>query len=67
MVTEIDVYRTANEYIKQYGENATVHAAMKVDEMLEKADFDGQSVWLRVIKAIDELQSEVVPDGDTRH
>ncbi len=67
MVTEIDVYRTANEYIKQYGENAAVHAAMKADEMLEKADFDGQSVWLRVIKAIDGLQSEVVPDGDTRH
>lgn len=67
MVMEIDIYRMANGYIKQYGENAAIHAAMKADEMLERADFDGQAVWLRIIKAIDELQSEVVPDGDTRH
>jgi hypothetical protein len=29
MISDIDIYRTANEYIKQYGENTPIHAAIK--------------------------------------
>ena len=57
MIAEIDIYRTANLLIQQHGEEASIHAAMKADEMLEKGDLDGKAVWLRVVKAIGELHA----------
>lgn len=35
--------------------------------MLEKADFDGQAVWIRIMKVVDELLTEGVPDGASVH
>jgi len=67
MTLDIDIYRTANELIKQHGEHAAIHAAMKADEMLAKADVDGQAAWMRIMKAIDELQAEDVPEGESVH
>ena len=34
MASNIDIYRTANELIKQHGEDAPIHAAMRADELL---------------------------------
>ncbi len=53
MVIDLDIYRTANEYIKRYSENAAVHAAMRADELLAKGDLNGQRVWIRIIAATD--------------
>lgn len=55
MPSPIDIYRTANLFIQQYGEDAAIQAAMKADEMLEARDMDGKTVWMRVIDAIEEL------------
>jgi hypothetical protein len=63
MTSLIDIYTSANELIKQHGENAPIHAAMRHDELLEAGDMDGASTWKRIIRAIDELLSEEVPDG----
>jgi hypothetical protein len=59
----IDILTSANELIKQHGEDAAIHAAMRHDELLEAGDMDGASTWKRIIRAIDELLSEEVPDG----
>ena len=59
----LDIYTSANELIKQHGEDAPIHAAMRHDELLEAGDMDGASTWKRIIRAIDELLSEEVPDG----
>ena len=67
MVTDIDIYRTANQYIKQHGEDAAIQAAMRSDELLAQGDFDGQKVWIRIMKAVDELQADAVPDGASVH
>ena len=40
---------------------------MRADAMLEAADVDGCAVWKRVIKAIDELQSEEMPERAKVH
>ena len=61
MVDEIDIYRTANELIKQHGNDAPIHAAMRADAMLEAGDMDGQAVWKRILAAVDELLSEKLP------
>ena len=57
MVEEIDVWRSANLYVGQFGDQAVLEAGMKADEMLERGDMDGVAFWRRVIKAINKLQN----------
>ena len=61
MTSDLDIYRTANALIKQHGDEAPIHAAMRADELLEAGDLDGRAVWKRILKAVDELLSEKVP------
>ena len=57
MIPALDIYRTANLLTREHGDKATIHAAMRADEMLEAGDLDGAATWRRVIKAIEELTS----------
>ena len=56
MNSDLDVYRSAKLLIDQHGDEAAIHAAMRVDELLDKGDLDGAAVWRRIIRAIEELQ-----------
>ncbi len=68
VTSNFDIYRAANEFIKQHGEDAPLHAAMRgADELMETGDMDGQAVWLRVVDAIEELLSEERPDDAKVH
>jgi len=62
VTADIDIYRTANIMLRQHGSEASIHAAMRADELLDQGDLDGQRVWLRVIKAIAKLM--VTERGD---
>ncbi len=63
----IDIYRAANELIKQHGEAADIEAAMRADECLAAGDMEGEAVWLRIVKAIAELVSKERPDDAEVH
>ncbi len=65
MTSNLDVYRSAAVTIKQHGEDAPIHAAMRADAMLEAGDLDGYAVWKRIVKAVGELLSKERPDGAT--
>ncbi len=67
MTSDLDIYRSANELIKQHGEVADIEAAMRADERLAAGDMEGEAVWLRIVKAIEELQSEERPEGAEVH
>jgi hypothetical protein len=67
MTSPLDIHRTANELIKQHGDDAPIHTAMRADELLEAGDLDGQAVWKRILAAIEELLSEERPEGVTAH
>jgi len=56
MTSDLDIYRSANELIKQHGEAADIEAAMRADERLAAGDMDGEAVWLRIVKAVEELR-----------
>jgi len=56
MISDLDIWRSANELIKQFGDTAHIEAAVRADALLDKGDLDGQRVWLRILKAIDEMQ-----------
>ncbi len=41
MTPNLDIYCTANLLVKQHGEDAPIHAAMRADAMLEAGDLEG--------------------------
>ncbi len=55
MIPDLDLYRSANLLVKQHGEDAPIHAAMRADAMLDKGDLDGYAVWKRMLRAVGEL------------
>ena len=56
MTSDIDIYRSAHELIKQFGDAADIEAAMRADERLAAGDMEGEAVWLRIGKAVEELR-----------
>ncbi len=67
MTSDLDIYRSAHELIKQYGNAADIEAAMRADECLAAGDMEGEAVWLRIVKAIAELLSKERPEGEKVH
>lgn len=67
MNSDLDVYRSAQAIIKRYGEDAALHAAMRADEMLATGDVEGQAIWKRIVKAIQELIAKERPQGTPLH
>ncbi len=67
MTSDLDVYRSANKLIEQHGEDAPILAAMRADQLMETGDMDGRAVWLRIVKAIEELQSQERPEDAEVH
>ena len=57
MISDLDVYRAANLLLKQHGERAELEACRLADMMLDRGDRDGQLAWLRIKRAIAELQA----------
>ena len=67
MIPDLDIFRSANLLVKQHGEDAPIHAAMRADAMLEAGDLDGYAVWRRVLRAVDELQETKPGPGARAH
>ncbi len=63
MTSDLDIYCSANELIKQFGNAADIEAVMRADERLAAGDMEGEAVWLRIVASIEELLSEERP-GD---
>ena len=51
MTCDLDIYRSANVLIREHGEDAK-----HVDAMLVKGDLEGQAVWKRIVRAVEEIQ-----------
>ena len=47
MILDLDIYRSAQVLVKQHGQDAPIHAAMRADAMLEHGDLDGYAVGAR--------------------
>jgi hypothetical protein len=61
------IYRTANLLIRKYGEMAPVGAIIKADPLMEAGDLAGQTLWMKVAKAAEELLSDERPGDATVH
>jgi hypothetical protein len=49
---KIDVWRSANQLIKSYGDKALEKAAARVVELSKSGDEEGMGVWLQISLAI---------------
>ncbi len=67
MTPDLDIYRSAQALIKQHGEDAPIHAAMRADAMLEAGDLDGCAVFKRVLRAVEELEGVAPKPGEAVH
>ena len=61
-MNDIDLWRAAKLLVDRHGEEASIEAAKRADDMLEQGDMEGKAVWLRILEAVKELQS-VEPAG----
>ena len=57
MVSDLDIFRSANALVKQHGGGAPIEAAMRADAMLEKGDLEGCAPDTRITRT--------APDGVT--
>jgi hypothetical protein len=57
MIAEIDIWRAANLLIRRHGDDAELEACRLADLMLDRGDRDGELVWMRIRRAIGELQA----------
>ncbi len=67
VTSDLDVYRSANELIKQFGDAADIEAALRADGCLAAGDMEGEAVWLRIGRAIEELLAKERPEGEKVH
>ena len=67
MIPDLDIYRSANLLVKQHGQDAPIHAAMRADATLEAGDPDGYAVWRRILRAVGELRRVGPASGEAVH
>ncbi len=67
MTSNLDTYRCAHLLIKRYGDDAPIEAAMRADGCLAAGNKEGEAVWLRIVKAIEELLSKERPEDAKVH
>ncbi len=57
MIPDLDIFRSANVLVKLHGQDASIHAAMRADAMLDKGDLEGCAPDTRITRT--------APDGVT--
>ena len=67
MVSDLDIYRSAKFLIDQQGEDAAIEAAMRADKLLAAGNMDGKRAWVRIMKAVEELQRTERGPGEAAH
>ncbi len=66
MTPRQDVYCAAHVLIVVYGEDASIDAALRAQELQAAGDHDGAALWRRILAAIDDLLAEERLQHDAR-
>ena len=65
-MTELDIWRSANILLKRYKDEAVFIASKRADALLDQGDVHGCAEWIRIAKAITELERKT-PSGEAVH
>ena len=63
MTSDIDIWRSAQQMVDQFGEFAPIECAIRADDFLDKGDFEGEALWRKIMAAAEHLLEEV-PKGE---
>jgi hypothetical protein len=66
-LTDLDIWRTAKILIDAHGENAPLEAAQRADWAIQDGNAEAESVWMRVLKAVEALQRHEEIAGQSIH
>lgn len=67
MKSEADIYKTANQVIEKFGEEAALYAAIRGDEFHRLGNQEGEVLWRRITKAVEVLQTKERPQTAVLH
>ena len=67
MISDLDIWRSAQVMVERFGENAPLEAAKRADELLGQGDMDGSRVWQRIMKAAEDLLRDKPEQGQSVH
>ncbi len=67
MTSDLDIYRSAKLLIDKHGEDASGFAAKQAGKQAKAGDREEHAVWLRVLKAVMELQRTRPRRGEPTH
>jgi len=67
MKTETEVYKTANQVIDKFGDEAGLYAAIRGDEFQRLGNQEGEVLWRRICKAVEVLQTNERPNAAVLH
>jgi len=56
--------RAAKLLVDQHGADAPIRAAHRADELLAAGDIEGRVVWLRILRAVEELTRTKPKQGE---
>ena len=60
---DIDIWRTAQTMISEYGDDAVIVASQRIDALMALGDIDGRIAWRRIKSAIEDLLEKERPEG----
>ncbi len=49
MISNLDIYRSAQVLVKQHGQDAPIHAAIQADALLEAGDLDLSGAFVNAV------------------
>jgi len=67
MKTETEIYKTANQVIEKFGEEAALYAAIRGDEFQRLGNREGEALWRRITQAVEVLQTKERPKTAVLH
>ena len=64
MISDPDIWRGAQLMIKRHGAEAPLVAAQRADELLAQGDIEGNAIWKRITRAVEELARKEPATGE---
>jgi hypothetical protein len=55
MLSDWELWACANDFVRRHGEDAAIHAAMRADELLAEAEFEGAKNFQEIVRRIEQL------------
>ena len=66
-MSDVDIWRSANILLKRYGGEALFIASKRADALLDLGDLRASSAWVRITKAIVDLERKAPGKGNLVH